>query len=88
MNTALPPQSTDPLTDPRRFRSGPHAGDRLLTVNDMAELLNSTPAGIRSTHHRGRLPKSHKIGGRRMWWESEVSAWIDAQSAADEAEGR
>ena len=78
MSSTQQPQRIAQTDDAQRFQVGPHAGDRLLTVNDMAALLHSTPGSIRISQHRGRLPPSQMVGGRRMWWESEVSAWIDS----------
>ena len=51
---------------------------RLLTVPEVADMLRKTEAQLRWMLHIGTAPKSAKIGGRRMFRESDVLAWIDA----------
>lgn len=53
--------------------------DRILFVEDVAVLLNRTPASVRWMIQHGTAPRSAMIGGRRCFRESEVLAWIDAQ---------
>ena len=52
---------------------------RLLSIEEVAEMLRKSPASLRFMIHAGTAPKSAKIGGRRMFRESDVFAWIDAQ---------
>lgn len=56
--------------------------DRLLFVEEVADIMRKTPAALRFMIHAGTAPKSAKIGGRRMFRESQVLAWIDAQFEA------
>ena len=53
--------------------------DRLLYVEEVAEMLRKSPASLRFMIHAGTAPKSAKLGGRRMFRESDVLAWIEAQ---------
>ena len=53
--------------------------DRLLYIEEVAEMLRKSPASLRFMIHAGTAPKSAKLGGRRMFRESDVLAWIDAQ---------
>ena len=53
--------------------------DRLLYVEEVAEMLRKSPASLRFIIHAGTAPKSAKLGGRRMFRESDVLAWIEAQ---------
>lgn len=53
--------------------------DRLLFVEDVATLLNRTPASVRWMVKHETAPPSAMIGGRRCFRESEVHAWINAQ---------
>ncbi|AOP54607.1 helix-turn-helix transcriptional regulator [Brevibacterium aurantiacum] len=53
--------------------------DRLLYVEEVAEMLRKTPSALRYMIHAGDAPKSAKIGGRRMFKKSEVNAWIEEQ---------
>lgn len=69
-----------------RFETGPLAGDRLLTVRQAAALTGRTEKGIRWHVHNGTAPRSGLIGGRRMFLESDVAAWIEAQ--LDEQNGQ
>ena len=52
--------------------------DKLLTVEEVAEILRKTPTALRYQIHKGTAPRSAKIGGRRMFRESDVIAYIDA----------
>ena len=61
-----------------------HQQDRLIYVEEVAEILRRTPSAVRFMVHAGTAPPSAKIGGRRMWRESEVQAWVDAQFEAAE----
>lgn len=58
--------------------------DRLLNINEVAELLRKSPAALRYQVHKGTAPKSAKILGRRMFRASDVEAFIDAQFSAQE----
>lgn len=59
--------------------------EKLLYLEEVAqEYLRKTPAALRYMVHAGKAPRSAKIGGRRMFRESDVLAWIDAQFAAEE----
>lgn len=56
---------------------------KLLTLEETAGMLRKSPAQLRWMLHRGTAPRSAKIGGRRLFREADVLAWIDA--AFDEA---
>lgn len=53
--------------------------DRLLFIEEVAEMIRRTPAAVRYMIHAGTAPKSAKIAGRRMFKESVVLAWIEEQ---------
>ncbi|NVC24056.1 helix-turn-helix domain-containing protein [Kocuria salina] len=57
---------------------GGDMADKLLTVEEVAEMLRKTPTALRYQIHKGTAPRSAKIGGRRMFRESDVIAYIDA----------
>lgn len=59
--------------------------DKLLTVEEVAEMLRKTPSALRYQIHKGTAPRSAKIGGRRMFREADVIAYIDAAFAMDTA---
>lgn len=52
---------------------------RLLYIEEVADMLRKSPASLRFMIHAGTAPKSAKIGGRRMFRESDVLAWINDQ---------
>lgn len=54
--------------------------DRLLYVDEVAAMLRKTPAALRYMIHKGDdCPRSARVGGRRMFRESDVIAWLDAK---------
>ncbi|MCX8453354.1 helix-turn-helix domain-containing protein [Paenarthrobacter ureafaciens] len=57
---------------------------KLLTLPEVAELLRKSDAQVRWMIHQGTAPKSARIGGRRMFRESDVRDFINAafESAA------
>ncbi|WP_230670705.1 helix-turn-helix domain-containing protein [Rathayibacter sp. Leaf248] len=50
----------------------------LLTLAETAERLRKTEAQLRWMIHRNSAPKSGLIGGRRMFREADVEAFIAA----------
>lgn len=51
--------------------------DKLLFIRDVAARLGRSEAQIRWMVHEKKAPKSAVIGGRRMWRESDVEAFIE-----------
>ncbi len=62
--------------------------DRLLTLNETAELTRLPVATLRYFRHCGTGPRSAKLGRRVVYREEDVTAWIDAQFAAADEGGR
>ncbi|MCS5715106.1 helix-turn-helix domain-containing protein [Herbiconiux sp. CPCC 205716] len=56
---------------------------KLLTLAEAAERLRKSEAQIRWMIHRGTAPGSALIGGRRMFREDQIDAWIEAQFARE-----
>ncbi|OLT09310.1 hypothetical protein BJF77_11015 [Kocuria sp. CNJ-770] len=52
--------------------------ERLLYVDEFAAMIRRTPDAVRYMIQIGTAPKSAKVGGRRMFRESDVNAWIEA----------
>lgn len=50
---------------------------KLLTIDEVAVLLRRSPAAVRYMRHNGNGPKSAKIGGRVMYREPDVLAYIN-----------
>jgi predicted DNA-binding transcriptional regulator AlpA len=51
---------------------------KLLTLEEVADMLRKTPAQMRWMRHNGTGPKSAKLGGRVMYRESDVVEWINS----------
>ena len=49
----------------------------LLTLTETAERLRKSDSQLRWLIHQNRAPKSALIGGRRMFRESDVEAFIE-----------
>lgn len=52
---------------------------RYLTVEQVAERYQSTPAAIHTQRYRGEKPGALgvKVGKRVLWRESDLDAWFD-----------
>ncbi len=59
---------------------GAHAGDEMLTLAEVAELLRVPVATLRYWRHLGAGPRSFRIGRFVRYWRSEVVAWLDRQT--------
>lgn len=53
------------------------AAATLLTLAEVAERLRKSEAQLRWMIHSGTAPKSAKIGGRRVFRESDVENYIN-----------
>jgi predicted DNA-binding transcriptional regulator AlpA len=81
--------TTAPTADARVRRSRPNlnehqeqtarfsTGERLVTMEELGDLLGLAPGTIRWMQHEGKLPVSVKLGRRRVWREADVLAWLD-----------
>lgn len=54
---------------------------KLLTLEETAQRLRKSDKQLRWMIHQGTAPKSGKIGGRRMFREEDVDAFIVAAFA-------
>ena len=50
----------------------------LWTLTETAETLRKTPSQLRWMIHQGTAPRSALIGGRRMFREADVDAYVEA----------
>lgn len=58
---------------------GPHLvskDDQLLTLQDVAELLEVSPNTVYYWRYQRTGPKGHKVGRRVRYWKSDVLAWL------------
>lgn len=51
---------------------------KLMTIDEVAEMLRKSVAQLRWMRHNGTGPKSAKLGGKVMYREQDVIAWINA----------
>ena len=54
---------------------------KLLTMDEVAEMLRKSPAQLRWMRQNGSGPRSAKLGGRVMYREADVVEWVDAAFA-------
>jgi excisionase family DNA binding protein len=57
------------------MRVGTYSG-RLLTVDEVAELLRVSPRHVYRLVDGGRMPRPLKLGGARRWDREAVNDWI------------
>lgn len=55
--------------------------DQLLTVKEASKRFKTSESGMRWMIAQGTAPKSIKIGGRRLFKESDIDAYIEAAFA-------
>lgn len=51
---------------------------KLLTLDEVAEMLRKSPAQLRWMRHNGTGPRSARLGGRVMYMEQDVFDWVNA----------
>jgi excisionase family DNA binding protein len=54
--------------------------DRLLTMDEVSDLLRTPVPTLRFWRHRGTGPTSLKIGRRVMYRGADLDAWLERQS--------
>ena len=54
----------------------PSRDDQLLTLQDVAELLEVSPNTVYYWRYQRTGPKGHKVGRRVRYWKSDVLAWL------------
>ena len=57
-----------------------HAGDDLLTIAEVADLVRVPVATLRYWRHLGTGPRSFRVGRGVRYWRTDVTAWLEAQS--------
>lgn len=58
-----------------------HSNERLLTVPDLAALLQTTPRSVYHRVHRRELPHV-KVGARVYFRAADVDRWLAARTVA------
>jgi predicted DNA-binding transcriptional regulator AlpA len=57
------------------------ANDRLMPLPELEKKIGFKSAKIYNMIREGSLPQGKMIQGKRLWRESEIDAWIEAQWA-------
>jgi len=57
-----------------------HAGDELMSITEVAELVRVPEATVRYWRHLGEGPRGFRIGRSVRFWRTEVVQWLDDQS--------
>ncbi|GAA1350233.1 hypothetical protein GCM10009636_08560 [Arthrobacter koreensis] len=50
---------------------------KLLTLDEVAEMLRKSPAQMRWMRHNGTGPRSARLGGRIVYREADVIEWVN-----------
>ena len=58
----------------------PHAGDDLLSMAEVADLVRVPVATLRYWRHLGSGPHSFRVGRSVRYWRSEVLLWLENQT--------
>jgi predicted DNA-binding transcriptional regulator AlpA len=58
----------------------PHAGDDLLSMAEVADLVRVPVATLRYWRHLGTGPHSFRIGRSVRYWRTEVLLWLEDQT--------
>lgn len=54
-----------------------------MTTKELAEILHTTPNGVRVRRHRGQAPQGFRSGRQLLFRRTVVEAWLAAREAAD-----
>ena len=63
----------------------PHAGDELLTIGEVADIVRVPIATLRYWRHLGTGPHSFRVGRGVRYWHHEVTNWLQSQSGGPTA---
>lgn len=58
--------------------------ERFLTVEEVADLLRTTPSALYSSRHRSEAPGALavQVGRRLLWRPSDLEMWLDEVAAS------
>jgi len=63
-------------------RAGESGIERLLTIEDVADWIRTTPAAIHTQRYRGAGPRGVRVGKRILFRRADVEDWLDARAEA------
>ena len=58
----------------------PHAGDELMSMQEVADIVRVPVSTLRYWRHLGTGPRSFRIGRSVRYWHTEVFHWLEEQS--------
>ena len=64
----------------------PHAGDELLSMQEVADIVRVPLATLRYWRHLGTGPRSFRVGRSVRYWHTEVLHWLEEQSRRPQGE--
>ena len=62
-----------------------HAGDELMSMQEVADIVRVPVATLRYWRHLGTGPRSFRIGRSVRYWHTEVVHWLEEQSSHPQA---
>jgi len=57
----------------------PHEIERLLTINDLSEMLGIPVDTLYGWRHRGQGPQGYRVGRHVRYRRASVEAWLDSR---------
>ncbi len=57
----------------------PHEIERLLTINDLSEMLGIPVDTLYGWRHRGQSPQGYRVGRHVRYRRASVEAWLDSR---------
>ncbi|HET7355998.1 MAG TPA: helix-turn-helix domain-containing protein [Nocardioidaceae bacterium] len=57
-----------------------HAGDELLTLKEVADLLRVPEATLRYWRHLGTGPRGFRLGRSVRYWRTDLTLWLTEQT--------
>ena len=73
------------MTQQRHPNDPPPAGDELLTIAEVADVVRFPLATLRYWRHLGTGPRSFRLGRRIVYRASDLRTWINTQADASDA---
>ena len=57
--------------------------EQLLKIEDVAEMLRTTPQAIYTQRYRGAGPRGVRVGRRVLFRPADVAAWLEERAERD-----
>ncbi len=63
----------------------PHAGDELMSMQEVADVVRVPVATLRYWRHLGTGPRGFRVGRSVRYWQTDVLRWLENQSDSPQA---